>query len=72
VVVAHEDWRRCGFGAEVAATLAEEAFDALEAPVQRVASQNTHSPFSAALEDAHLPNAAKIAAAVRKTLEGRT
>ena len=68
VVIAHEDWRRCGFGAEIAAMLSEEAFDELDAPILRVASEDTPIPFSKALEDAHLPNPQKIADAVRQSL----
>jgi len=67
-VVAHEDWLSCGFGAEVAAILAEEAIDSLDGPIVRVGSQDTPIPFAPALEEAHLPNPAKIAAAVRKAL----
>jgi len=65
-VIAHEDWRRGGFGAEIAAILAEEALDYLDAPIVRVASLDTPVPFSPPLEEAHLPNAAKIADAVRR------
>jgi 2-oxoisovalerate dehydrogenase E1 component beta subunit len=67
-VVVHEDWKRCGFGAEVAALLAEEAIDHLDGPVVRVASQDTPVPFSPALEKAHLPNAEKVAGAVRRAM----
>jgi 2-oxoisovalerate dehydrogenase E1 component beta subunit len=67
-VIVHEDWQRCGFGAEVAALIAEQAIDSLDGPVVRVASQNTPIPFAAALEAAHLPSAEKIQAAVHRTL----
>jgi 2-oxoisovalerate dehydrogenase E1 component beta subunit len=67
-VIVHEDWLRCGFGAEVAALLAEEALDRLDGPVVRVASQDTPIPFAPALEEAHLPNPQKVIAAVRKAL----
>ncbi len=67
-VIAHEDWRRCGFGAEVAAILAEQVMDYLDAPVLRVAGQDTPVPFGAELEEAHLPNPEKIAAAVRQVV----
>jgi 2-oxoisovalerate dehydrogenase E1 component beta subunit len=70
-VIVHEDWRRCGFGAEIAAILAEEALDALLAPVLRVASQDTPVPFVAPLEEAHLPTPAKVAAAVRQVMLSR-
>jgi len=68
VVIVHEDWQRCGFGAEIAAIIAEEAIDSLDGPVVRVASQDTPIPFAPVLEAAHLPNADKIVAAVHKTL----
>ncbi len=68
-VIVHEDWRRCGFGAEVAAILAEEAMDCLDDPVLRVASQDTPIPFATSLESAHLPNADKVAEAARRLLK---
>lgn len=71
-VIAHEDWRRCGFGAELAAILAEEAFGVLAAPVLRVASQDTPIPFAETLEQAHLPTPAKIADAVRQVVGSKT
>jgi pyruvate/2-oxoglutarate/acetoin dehydrogenase E1 component len=64
VVVAHEAVRFCGVGAEIAAQVAEEAFDYLDAPPQRVGAPFTPVPFSPVLEDAWLPNAAKIVDAV--------
>jgi 2-oxoisovalerate dehydrogenase E1 component beta subunit len=67
-VITHEDWRRCGFGAEVAALLAEEARDLLRAPVVRVAAENTPVPFHEALEKAHLPGPEKVADAVRRVV----
>ena len=66
VVIAHEDWRRCGFGAEIAAMLAEEALDYLDAPVMRVASNDAPVPFSPPLEEAHLLNSDKIVEAVKQ------
>jgi len=68
-VIVHEDWRRGGFGAEIAAILAEEAMDCLDGPVLRVASQDTPIPFASSLEEAHLPNAAKIADAVHRLMK---
>jgi len=68
-VIVHEDWRRCGFGAEIAAILAEEAMDFLDGPILRVASQDTPIPFASSLEEAHLPNAAKIVDAVHRLMK---
>ncbi len=68
LVVVDESYRRCGFGADVAAVAAEEAFHALTAPVRLVTPPHTPTPFSPILEDAFLPSAADIAAAVRTTV----
>jgi len=67
-VVAQEAVRFSGFGAEIAATIAEEAFDHLDAPVGRVGAPFSPVPFSPALEAKWVPNAEMIAAEVRKTL----
>lgn len=68
-LVVHEAHLTSGFGGEVAAIIAQEAFDALDAPVTRVASLDVPVPFSPALEDAMLPNAEKIYRAAVNTLE---
>jgi 2-oxoisovalerate dehydrogenase E1 component beta subunit len=65
-VIVHEDTRTLGVGAEVAAILAEEAFDLLDGPIVRVTAPDTPVPFSPPLEEAFLPNAAKIVAAARQ------
>jgi len=70
VVVASEDTATCGFGAEVAALLAERALDRLLAPVKRVCVPDTPIPFAPALERAVIPQEQDIAAAVRQLLEG--
>ncbi len=62
-VVVHEAARFCGFGAEVAALLAEKAFYSLKAPIARVTGYDT--PFPYALENVYLPGAERIAAAAR-------
>jgi 2-oxoisovalerate dehydrogenase E1 component beta subunit len=59
-LVVYEAHLTSGFGAEVAAIIAQDAFDALDAPVTRVASLDVPVPFSGPLEDAVLPNADKI------------
>lgn len=64
VVVVHEAVKFCGVGAEITAEIVEEAFDALEAPPARVAAPFSPVPFTPSLEDAWLPNAAKIVDAV--------
>jgi 2-oxoisovalerate dehydrogenase E1 component beta subunit len=64
-LIVHEDTRTLGVGAEVAAILAEEAFDMLDGPITRVTAPDTPVPFSPPLEGAFLPNTDKIVAAAR-------
>lgn len=64
-VVAHQAYRSGGFGAEVASTIAERAWGKLSAPVARVGGLDVPVPFSPPLEEFVLPDAAKVAAAVR-------
>jgi pyruvate dehydrogenase E1 component beta subunit len=59
---------RCGMAADIAALIAEEAFDALEAPILKVTPPHTPVPYAPALEDAYLPGADRIAEAVRKVV----
>ncbi|MFQ5894299.1 MAG: alpha-ketoacid dehydrogenase subunit beta [Nitrospinota bacterium] len=68
LVVAHEAVKRCGWGAEVAAMVAEEAFDYLDAPIGRVAAQETPVPFAPKLESFVIPNEKSIVEAVRGVL----
>jgi pyruvate/2-oxoglutarate/acetoin dehydrogenase E1 component len=72
VVVVHEAVKFCGFGAEIAAQVAETAFDALEAPPLRVAAPFCPVPFSAPLEQAYLPNAQDIVDAVSSVTPAKT
>lgn len=66
-LIVYEDNLTGGFGAEVAATIACDAFDYLDGPVMRVASPDVPlTPYAGVLEDYVLPNAEKIAAAIRK------
>jgi pyruvate dehydrogenase E1 component beta subunit len=65
LVVAHEAVEHGGVGAEIAARVQEAAFDHLDAPVTRVGAPFAPVPFSAPLEDAYLPGAEQIVAAVR-------
>lgn len=62
VLIAEEDVKRCGFGAELSAQIMEELFDQLDAPVRRVAALNSSVPFCAELEDEIYPNPERIAA----------
>jgi acetoin:2,6-dichlorophenolindophenol oxidoreductase subunit beta len=67
-VVCHEAWRAGGYGAEVAARIAEELFEELEAPVARVGARTAHIPFSPPLERAVVPQKEEIVEAVRGVL----
>ncbi|HXZ44706.1 MAG TPA: transketolase C-terminal domain-containing protein, partial [archaeon] len=66
VLIVHEAPRTGGIGGEVAATVAEAAFDRLDGPILRVTAPDTPVPFSSPLEDAFLPNVDKIAAAAER------
>jgi 2-oxoisovalerate dehydrogenase E1 component beta subunit len=66
-VIVHEAAKTAGFGAEIAARLAEEAFYDLQAPVERVTGYDTHIPLFR-LEMKYLPSVEKILAAVKRTL----
>jgi 2-oxoisovalerate dehydrogenase E1 component len=68
LVVLHEASRTAGFGAEVAAEVAESAFAWLDAPPVRVASEDTPIPFSQALESRVYSARAKLAAALDRAL----
>ena len=66
VVVAHEDQLTCGFGAEIAARIADELFEHLDAPVKRVAALDCPVAYSPVLEEAILPQSADILEVVRE------
>ena len=62
--------KTCGAAAEIASVVAEEAFDALTAPIVRVTTPDVHIPFSPPLEESLYPDKEKIAAALRRVLDG--
>jgi 2-oxoisovalerate dehydrogenase E1 component len=66
VIVAHEDARSWGYGAELSARIADDLFAWLDAPVRRVASLDTFVAYAPQLEDHILPQAADLAAAIRE------
>jgi 2-oxoisovalerate dehydrogenase E1 component beta subunit len=69
VLVLHEDTRTGGFGAEIAATIAEEVFESLDAPVKRLTAPDTPVPFSPPLEKAFIPQVEDVSAALRELAE---
>jgi len=71
LVVAHEAVRVGGFGAEIAATVAEELSDRLLAPVARVAAPRIPVPYSPPLESEYKINPDKILAALRRTMQSK-
>jgi pyruvate/2-oxoglutarate/acetoin dehydrogenase E1 component len=66
LVVVDESTPRCGIASDVAALCVDRGFDWLNAPVKRVTAPHTPVPFSAVLEDAFVPSAAKVVAAVHE------
>jgi len=66
LLILHEDTRTSGFGAEIAAQVAEEAFELLDAPIRRVAAPDTPIPFSPVLEKAFIPQVEDVAVALRE------
>ncbi|MEZ5812860.1 MAG: alpha-ketoacid dehydrogenase subunit beta [Rhizobiaceae bacterium] len=69
VVIVDEANPRCGMAADIAALIAEEAFDALKAPILKVTPPHTPVPYAPELEEAYLPSAGKIADAVRRSIK---
>ena len=67
-VVAHEAVTRMGFGAEVAAVVSHQAFDWLDAPVERVGARFSPVPFAPIMEEYVVPHADDVLAAVRRTV----
>jgi 2-oxoisovalerate dehydrogenase E1 component beta subunit len=68
-VIAHEDYAEYGVAAELAARIATELFESLDAPVARVGAAFWPIPFSPPLEEATLPTPARIASVARATVE---
>jgi len=69
LVVVDESHPRCSLATDIAALAAESAFDALRSPVRMVTGAHAPVPFSPPLEDAYVPDPARVVAAVRSQLE---
>jgi 2-oxoisovalerate dehydrogenase E1 component beta subunit len=69
LLVLHEDTLTAGFGAEIAATVAEEAFEDLDAPPRRLAAPDTPVPFAPVLEQAFIPQVGDVVNALRELAE---
>jgi acetoin:2,6-dichlorophenolindophenol oxidoreductase subunit beta len=70
LVIVDEAQAFCGFSAEIAAFVAEDALTFLDAPIQRVCALHTPHPFNPALEAAMLPSVSRIVDAVHKAIHG--
>ncbi len=68
-LVLHEDTRTGGFGAEIVATITEEAFESLDAPVKRITAPDTPVPFSPPLEKAFIPQVDDVVAGLKDLAE---
>ena len=65
VLVLHEDTRTGGFGAEIVATITEESFENLDAPVRRITAPDSPVPFSPPLERAYIPQVEDVVAGLK-------
>ncbi len=70
VMIVHEAHRRAGPGAEIAAVIAEQGLEYLDAPILRVAAKNVPLPYSPELEQVVLPNLADILEAAHQLMQG--
>ncbi len=66
LAIVHEAYKRSGYGAEIAALVAEKAFFDLDAPIKRIAGANTPIPFAPKLENFVIPDEKAIVKGVRE------
>jgi pyruvate dehydrogenase E1 component beta subunit len=69
LVVVDEATPRCGMAADISALVAQEAFGALQSPIEMVTAPHTPVPFSQSLEELYIPDAQKVVSAVKKTMD---
>jgi len=70
VVIVEEGWPHGGVGANLAALIQGQAFDDLDAPVERVTGADVHMPYSKRMEQAAIPHAEHVVSAALQTTEG--
>lgn len=68
LVIVDEAYPRCGTAADISSIVAEKAFDSLEAPIIKVTPPHAPVPYAPQLEEAYLPDAGRVEAAVRKVM----
>jgi len=68
LLIVHEDTMTTGFGAEIAATVAEKAFQWLDAPIERLAAEDSHIPYAPVYEEDVLPNEKKVFEKIEKII----
>lgn len=68
-LVVHEDLFTGGFGGEIAARVADEAFEFLDGPIKRVAARDAHIPYQSRLEKAILPSVENITGTIKQLME---
>ena len=68
-LIVHEDNRTAGFGAEISAVLVREAFQYLDAPVERLTMPDIPVPYNVSLMESVLPNVQKISKAIEDTVK---
>ena len=68
-IIIHEDTLTGGFGAEIAARIADTCFQYLDGPVKRIAAKDSHVPYAPMLENAVLPSREQIYRGIKGLIE---